>query len=257
MGLLDKIKEDTKRTGGNKRKLIYFREGEKKRIRFLQDMDDGLEFTIHSHWDKSITAVCSEHYGKPCKFCDAANDEDGWNTRTNYCWSVWDYDDNEVKLFMFAVTRCTPIPQIVAMYENYGTLTDRDYIITVHGKASDKSFTVIPSDKAKFRNTKAKPYSKAAVLKILKQAFPDTVSGDDLVEDEHDSYEETSGSSEYDDMKPKELFKLCKEREIEAEPKKPKAYYVNLLKEWDEAQDDWGDEDDDGDDWEDDDEDWS
>ena len=255
MGLLDKIKEDTRKSGGNKRKLVYFRQGEKKRVRFLQDMDDGYEFTIHSHWDKSITAVCSEHYGKHCKFCDAAEEEEGWTTRTNYCWSVWDYDDNEVKIFMFAVTRCTPIPQIVAMYENYGTLTDRDYIITVNGRNTDKSYTVIPSDKAKFRNSKAKPYSKAAVLKILKQAYPDTVAGDDLVDEEHDAYEDTAAQTEYDDMTPKALYKLCKERDIDAKPKKNKAYYIELLKEYDEAQDNWGD-DDDGDDWEDDDDDW-
>ena len=55
-------------------------------------------------------------------------------------------------------------------------------------------------------------------------------------------------------MSPKELFKLCKERKIkDAVPKKPKKFYINLLEEYDSAQDDWGDEDDD-DEWEDDDE---
>ena len=40
MGLIDKIKADAKKSGGNKGKFIYIREGTKLRIRFLQDMDD-------------------------------------------------------------------------------------------------------------------------------------------------------------------------------------------------------------------------
>lgn len=251
MGLLDRIKQDAKRVGSNKTKLIYFRPDEKKRIRFLQDMDEGYCIKLHSHWDKGVTAVCSEEYSKPCKYCEASETEEGWTTRDNYCWSVWDYDDNEVKLFFFAVTRCTPIPQIVAMYENYGTLTDRDYVITVHGKATSKAFTVIPQDKAKFRNTKAKSYSKGAVLKILAQAFPDTVSHADNNKEEVSSYEDTPNEAAYDSMGAVELYKLCKERKIDAEKRKPKQYYIELLNEFDKAQDDWGDDDDD--DWADDD----
>lgn len=251
MGILEQIKSDAAKTGGNKKKLVYFRPGEKKRIRFLQDMDEGYEFTMHTKFDEGISAICAEHYNKPCKYCGV----EGMTTRTNYCWSVWDYDENDVKLFFFAVTRCTPIPPLVAMYENYGTLTDRDYVVTVQGKATDKTFTIIPMDKAKFRNSKAKPYSKQAALKILAQAFPDTTNYDDDADDGVDVMQDDSDETEYDSMKPQELFKLCKERDIEAEKKKPKKYYINLLVEYDEAQDDWGD-DDYSDDWDDDDDEW-
>ena len=51
-------------------------------------------------------------------------------------------------------------------------------------------------------------------------------------------------------MSPKELFKLCKERKIEVEPRKPQKYYIKQLEAADKAEDDWDDEDD----WEDDDE---
>lgn len=46
MGLVDKIKQDVKRSGQNKGKFIYFREGQKIRVRFLTDMDDGMEVTF-------------------------------------------------------------------------------------------------------------------------------------------------------------------------------------------------------------------
>ena len=51
-------------------------------------------------------------------------------------------------------------------------------------------------------------------------------------------------------MSPKELYALCKEREIKVPPKKPAKFYINQLEEWDKAQEDWEcDEDDD--EWED------
>ena len=49
-------------------------------------------------------------------------------------------------------------------------------------------------------------------------------------------------------MKPQELYKLCKERDIDCKPKKSKEYYIDLLEEadeendsddWDEEEDDW------------------
>ena len=43
MGLLSKIKADAQKSGSNKGKFIFFKEGEKKRIRFLHDMEEGIE----------------------------------------------------------------------------------------------------------------------------------------------------------------------------------------------------------------------
>ena len=58
MGILSKIKADTQKSGGNKAKLIYFREGQKRRIRFLQDMDDGMEVVTHDSYDLGVNVVC-------------------------------------------------------------------------------------------------------------------------------------------------------------------------------------------------------
>lgn len=268
-GLLSKIKNDVVRSGSNKSKIIYFREGEKKRIRFLQDMDDGMEVVMHDSFEKGITVLCRETFGKDCEYCE----DDDLRTRSNYCWSVYDYDDNEVKLFMFAVNRCSPIPPLMAMYENYGTLLDRDYVITVQGKQINKTYSIIPMDKAKFRNQKAKPFSEKKMLDILLKAWPYPNGSEDdddeydepkrkakrpqQVEDEDydDDYDDSWGDDEdekqdYSSMSPLELFKLCKERSIEAMKKKPQKYYINLLEEDDKANDDWGDDDED-DEWED------
>ena len=244
MSLLNKIKNDVKKSGGNKGKFIYFKEGQKQRIRFLNDMEDGLEVEFHDSFTEGINVPCQETFGKSCPYCD----REDLRTRTQYVWSVWNYDTKEVQLFMFPVNNCSPLPALVAMYENYGTLCDRDYVISTQGKQTTKTYSVVPMGKVKFRNAKAKPFSKSKIYELLQKAFPI----DDDIEDDEDIESESSG--EYDDMTAKELYKLCKERDIEAKPKKKEAYYIGLLEEWDAAQDDWDDDDEpeEDEDWEDD-----
>ena len=279
MGLVDKIKADVKKSGQNKGKFIYFREGVKQRVRFLTDMDDGMEITFHDSYEKSINVPCQEHFGRDCPHCG----DDSLRTRSQYVWSVYNYETKEVQLFMFAVNNCSPIPALMAMYENYGTICDRDYVISSSGKQQNKTFSVVPMDKVKFRNDKAKPFSEKAILKMLDKAFPcDTDDEDDeeeiksskkrvpkptgskksshkqeVEEDEDDDYDESwededDDTIDYSDMSAKELYELCKERGIEVKPKKPAKFYINQLEEWDKANDDWGDDDEDeDDDWED------
>mgnify|MGYP003437308203 CR=1 FL=1 len=275
-----KIKADVKRSGQNKSKFIYFREGNKVRVRFLTDMDDGMEVTFHDSFEKSLNVPCQEHFGRTCPHCE----DETLRTRSQYIWSVYNYETKEVQLFMFPVNNCTPIPSLMAMYENYGTITDRDYVISVSGKQQNKTFSVVPMDKVKFRNEKAKPYSEKAILKMLDKAFPCDAVEDDEDEDDEDEApkkrtpksvgskkskkpepEEDEDEDDYDDeweeeeeddiieyseMSPKELYALCKERDIKVPPKKPAKFYINQLEEWDKAHEDWED-DEDEDEWED------
>ena len=276
MGLVDKIKQDVKKSGQNKGKFIYFREGTKQRVRFLTDMDDGLEVTFHDSFEQGINVPCQELFGKNCPYCD----DDSLRTRSQYIWSVYNYETKEVQLFMFPVNNCSPVPALMAMYENYGTITDRDYVISVSGKGTTKTYSVVPMDKVKFRNENAKAYAEKAILKMLDKAFP-CDNSDDEEEDEapkkrpaaeaatkksskkpepepeDDDYDgdeeegdEEEGAVDYSEMSAQELYKLCKEREIKVAPKKPAKYYINQLEEYDAAQDDWGDEEEDEDDWE-------
>lgn len=234
MSLIDSIKQDAKKSGQNKGKFMYFREGQKYRIRFLQDVDDGMEIVFHDSYDKGINVPCQDIFGRNCPYCD----DEEVRTRSQYLWSVWDYESKEVKLFMFPVNNCSPIPSLMAMYENYGTLQDRDYIVTVNGKGTNKTFSVVPMDKVKFRNAKAKPYSKKSILKMLDKAWPcDEIDSDDIDDSDDDQ------ENEYENMTPQELYKECKKRGIESKPKKSSKYYINLLVEDDKAKDDWDDDD--------------
>lgn len=274
-GLVSSIKNDVKKAGTNKGKFIYFRPDQKQRVRFLQDMDDGMEIVFHDSFERSINVPCQEHaFGRSCPYCE----DDGVRTRSQYAWCVYNYDAKEVQIFMFAVNNCSPIPSLMAMYETYGTLVDRDYVISVSGKGPDKSYSVVPMDKVKFRNDKAKAFSEKKILEMLDKAFPcvsDDEDEDDVPvkksnkpsapkmkskakpepeEDEEDWEEDEDGAIDYSEMSAKDLFKLCKERDIEVLPKKTAQYYITQLKEYDKAQDDWDDDEDDYDDdqdWED------
>lgn len=284
MGLVDKIKQDVKKSGQNKGKFIYFREGQKIRVRFLTDMDDGMEVTFHDSYEQGINVPCQELFGRNCPYCD----DDSLRTRSQYIWSVWNYETKEVQLFMFPVNNCSPIPALMAMYENYGTITDRDYVISVSGKMQNKTFSVVPMDKVKFRNEKAKAYSEKSILKMLDKAFPCDAADDDSDEDDDDDTskkrtqksvdkknthkpepeddndddydnedfgeddEDDADTADYSEMSAKELYDLCKERDIKVAPRKPAKYYINQLEEWDAAQEDWGEEEEDEDGWEDD-----
>lgn len=280
MGLLNSIKNDVKKSGQNKGKFIYFREGQKQRIRFLQDMDDGVEILWHDSFEQGINVPCQEFFGRDCPYCE----DDSLRTRKMYAWSVWNYETKEVQVFMFAVNNCSPIPALVAMYENYGTLCDRDYVISVSGKQQSKTFSVVPMDKQRFRNEKAKPFGLATLKKMIDKAWPAEAGDNEEDEDEQpkkkrpaksqskgkkkpepeddydDDYDDDVSDDEdddevdYSDMTDKQLYKLCKERGIDVPTRKSQKFYIKQLEEYDQAQDDWNDEDDDEEEWEDDDE---
>lgn len=267
---INKIKSEIKKSGTSKGKFVFFKEDTKVRVRFLTDMEDGMEIPFHDSFQLGINVPCQEVFGRECEYCE----NDDLRTRNMYIWSVYDYESKEVKLLMAAVNNCSPVPALASMYESYGTLTDRDYEIKQIGSGQGKSFSVIPLDKSKFRNTKAKAFSEQAVLKYIDKAYPADNSDDEeeeetpkikrktsasktktkakRQEEAEDDWEDIEGEEQdYSEMSAKELYTLCKERDIDCKPKKTKEYYIDLLEEADEEDsDDWG-EDEEEDDWED------
>lgn len=260
MGILDKIKHDISNTGGNRGKFLYFKADEKVRIRFLEDFEDGHEITFHESFEDSVKVPCQSQYGRDCAYCDRPDDYTNLKTRSRYAWSVWDYDSNEVKVLLEPVSRCSPIPPILACYEDKETLLDRDYVLTSHGKGTSKYFTVMPQDPEVFRNKKAKPYTEKQLLELIDQAWPDDANeSDDSYEAKpkkkpkagSDDWDDDESESKYASMKPKALYDLCVERSIDCQPRKSQKYYIGLLEKADAVADDWSDDDyDDGDDWE-------
>lgn len=266
MGLVDDIKNQVKKSGTNKSKFLYFKSGTKVRVRFLDDMDDGHKVKFHDSYTAGINVPCQEIFDRECPYCD----DDELRTRDQYAWSVWDYDAKEVKVLMAPVNQCSPVPALVSMFEAYGTLTDRDYVITKSGQQQSTTFSVVPMDKAKFRNEKAKPLSESGFLKVLDKAFPCEEADDDEDEapkkkapkktgkkkpepEEDWEDEDDDDATDYSEMSAKELYQLCKERDIEAKPRQKPKYYIELLEDDDSKHEDgWDDdEEDEEDEWDD------
>ena len=287
MGLVDKIKAAAAKSGGNKKKIFYVADGQKKMIRFLEELDQeegtGHDIKFHSNFTAGIKAPCQETFGRTCPLCN----EDEIRDAFWYCFSVWDFDAKEVKLLAYPANSTTPITQLMAMNENYGTIMDRNYVLSCTGKAKDRTFAVIPQDKSAFKNTKAAPLSKSAIYKIIDKAFPldDSVEALANEDDEYsslnakelfelckdkdievlprqtkeyyierlnDSKEDDSwgddSEDEYAGKSPKELFKLCKDKGLDVEQRKPEKYYITKLKELETKTDEWADEEDTSDD---------
>ena len=255
---LSAIKSEITKSGSNKGKFMFFKEGTKARIRFLTEFEDGLEIEFHNSYEQGINVPCQEQFGRDCPYCDMKNIK----TRKLYVWSVYDYESKEVKLLMFAANNCSPVPTLANIYETKGTLLDRDYTIIQNGKGTNKSFTVLPEEKLKFR-IKAKPMSDSAIMKTIDKAYPSD-NNEDFEEEENkskknktkskpkketeeveDEWDEEEVTENYESMKSQELYKLCKKRDIDCEQRKSKEYYIDLLEEADEEEnetDEWDEE---------------
>lgn len=261
--LLDEIKNEIKKSGTSKGKFLYFKEGTKIRVRFLTDFEDGLKIPFHDSFELNVSVPCQELFGRECEYCE----NESLRTRNLFAWSVYDVEAKETKILMQAVNQCTAVGALATLYETYGTLLDRDYVIKQTGSGTGKSFSVVPLDKSKFKSN-VKALSKQAILKYLNQAYPADNNEPDKgmltfdeeeenpkskdkkmngkmnepedIDNDNDDWGEEEEPENYDAMKPSELYKLCIEREIACKKKKPKDYYINLLEIYDEDNDDWG-----------------
>lgn len=229
MSIVNDIKNQVKKSGTNKQKFMYFKSGTKARIRFLDDMEDGIKVLFHDSYTEGINTPCQETFGRVCKYC---NNED-LRHRDLYAWSVWDHEAKEVKLLMAPVNSFSPVPSLVAMYETYGTLLDRDYVIQKNGQGTNSSFSVIPMDKSKFINKKAKPFTKSKVLSLIDKGFSEENEEDETDIPLKSKKRKTTkpSASDYDEYTPRELYEECIARGIDATKKKPARYYIKFLEE--------------------------
>jgi hypothetical protein len=253
-----------KKSGSNKGKIAFFKSGTKVRIRFLQELDSGYKIKFHDSFESGINVPCQELYDREC----VHHDDEALSHRDNFAWSVWDHDLKEVRILLARVNSCSPIPPLVGCYEVYGTIQDRDYVITKNGTGMTTTYSVVPMDKSKFTNDKAKAFSKAKLMDIIDKAYPgdetDASDSDEdekpikkkrsveedepvkkkkkvVVEDDEDEDDEPKPkkkskkkNDDYEDMTAKELYLECIDRGISVKPKKDEDYYIAKLEDNDE-----------------------
>lgn len=227
MSILKEIQSESKKGGGALSKVFWVKSGDKRRVRFLTDFEDAVKVPWLSNFQRKIGCVNPTFYGGKNPY---ENDEEV-KQETMYMWQVFDYESNSVKPFIYKATQCTPVPHLAVAFETYGTICDRDYMINCNGEQKDKVMPIMGLDKSKV-DPKAKKLmkllSKKAVIDIFKNAWPIDMQGDP-----------DDGEEDYMSMSKKELYNLCKERDIEV-PSKPKekSFYVALLEDYDALNDD-------------------
>jgi len=179
--LIASMRDRIKNGGSNLRDVFYIAADSKRRIRFLQELDTGYELHFHSHFGRKINALCGTEYGHDCPYC-GDQDPDMKDT-VMYAWNIWDYDANAVRIFLYKATGISPVPALIDFYDEYSTITDRDYTIKKTGQRLNSAISVLPGEISKFRN-KAKPYTKQQIIQILAKAYP--FGEEDVVDEDED-----------------------------------------------------------------------
>lgn len=246
--LVESMKERINRSGSKKSLIFYLKKDGKCRVRFLQDMEEGIKVQYHDKFGE-FSHPCLSYYGKKCPNCKNAEARHV----DNFVWSIWNYETKRVELFMFKASKASPIPSLISMFENYGTICDRDYVIQRNGEGFDTNYSVIPMDKKKFKGEE-EAFSKKKVLKMLLEAA--TLGNDEDVDDDDDEEEEdeeevkpkkkASKKSKYEeeDDEDEDLDEDEDDEEEEEKPKKNSKKADKKKKKVEEDEDDFDDEDD-------------
>lgn len=189
--LIAEMKKKIASSGSSKKELLYFGKDSVHRIRFLQELDTGNTFEFHNDWNANILELCRDPEDhENCALC-----EQGIKLYENFVWSVWDYDANAVRLIVFKANGISPIPAFIEMYEEFGTIMDRDYKVKKVGQGQGGSFVVTPLDKERFSNKKAKAYTRAQVQEILEKAYTKSEVDEDIEDEEEEKPKKSKGKS--------------------------------------------------------------
>lgn len=180
--LIEQMKKKVAESRSSKKEILYFGKDGVHRVRFLQELDQGYSFEFHSDFNASIYEPCKDPENhEECKCC-----QDGIKLVENFVWSVWDYDANAVRLLSHKANGVSPIPSLIEMYEEFGTIMDRDYKIKKVGSGQGSSYVITPLDKEKFKNKKAKPYDREEIKEIFDKAYTSKSDEDEDDEEEED-----------------------------------------------------------------------
>ena len=204
VNLIKSMKENIAKSGSSKKEVLYFAPDSVKRVRFLQELDEGYMIPFHSDFNAKIYEPCKD----PEDHENCENCKDEISILENYCWSVWDYDSNAVRIICMKASGISFIPSLIELFEEYGTITDRDYKIKKTGKGTGSSFTVTPLDKSRFRN-KAKAYSENEIVEILNKAFVSSKDDDDDDEVEAKPKKKKSVRSKFEELDFEDLKEIC------------------------------------------------
>lgn len=175
-------------------------EGERIRIRFLCNADQGLVIPVHGRYiqedmEAGYTVPCAKLYkqdGMPrfCPFCDIPNDQHT-GTKNFFCWLIWNYNAGMIQAFAFKANKTTPLAWLSEYYEDHKDqqgLLGRDFNIKREGKGFGMQHHMSPQDPTEFRPgvrvniPRSKAEIDAMILKLCAEAwFPALLRPGELI----------------------------------------------------------------------------
>lgn len=171
--IVDRIRATVENSGSARKEIFFQKANSKKRVRFLQEIDEAISIVFHDKYGTMQPTPCAAHFGQVCKYCGDSEIK----AREKYALTIYNYDDRQVQVFLHYANRNSPLPALVSMLDNYSTIMDRDYIIQRIGERTDTQYALIPQDRAPFK-AKEKALSRKQILKLVFEAFGERTTFD-------------------------------------------------------------------------------
>lgn len=207
--MVDIIRQRVESSASSMKIFFRLKAGDKRRIRILTEMTEATRIVYHDKWG-DINTPCLKYFGKKCKYC---GDRD-YRTRDQFAFSVYDYEFKDVFILICAANDNSPIPRMLEMYDEYGTLLDRDYTISRKGKGVETSYGLVPADRAKFKGKgKYSAFDEDEIFERLKEKWENdksraaaTKADDDEIDDYDDEEDEEPKKNSKPKPKPKKKY---------------------------------------------------
>lgn len=131
---------------------LRLKDGESARVRFLVKKEEDAVF-FRQHYINNKYRLCedvTEDGSGECQYCDDDN-----RPAECYAFNVLDRKDGKVKVLQLAIGHATAI---LEFYDEYESISDRDYKISRHGNQSQTRYTFVPMKVAKWDAVEIQAY---------------------------------------------------------------------------------------------------
>lgn len=146
--------------------LLFVPKDGKKVVRFLNEFDPpGATILMHDKWQVLMPQPCLKQYNETCPFHGS-----DVRLRTQYAWTVWDYEAKSKKIGLWPATLQSPVERLLDIYDMFNTIRDRDVELSRVGtgtKARWKARPMTPTA-TPFEGPMDQPYSEEAIMNIVK-----------------------------------------------------------------------------------------
>jgi hypothetical protein len=156
-----KAKVGAKIATGGSAEVLELKPGASVRVRFLHEVNEGIEFLTHKP-EAGRTRACLRLFDRECPHHRDGDYED----EVRVAYSVWVYGIEERRAAL-VIARPWSLQKLFDADDACGTIRDRDFTFRRH-----KQIDIVPADKpTKFDCPQGQPFSRKRMLEIIARYF--------------------------------------------------------------------------------------